>query len=165
MHGFAMPNPACPPQIRIGTSPRRRILPVHWEPIRSRAAGENCDGRRAGSELCACRADITMAMVDSFLTNMCRACADFVYTVTRDFVRGCRTPILVLPDDVPAHPYAVAWETVRLASNAQVSLCPWKDTPDKIPSAARQICTFLRAHRPVAGALAMAAAASSAGSD
>ena len=27
--------------------------------------------------------------------------ADFVYTVTRDFVRNCQTPILVLPDDVP----------------------------------------------------------------
>ena len=35
---------------------------------------------------------------------------DFVFTVTRDFVRSCQTPILVLPDDVPAHPYAVAME-------------------------------------------------------
>src|SRR6266851_7499381 len=26
--------------------------------------------------------------------------ADFVYTVTREFVRACQTPILVLPDDV-----------------------------------------------------------------
>jgi hypothetical protein len=26
---------------------------------------------------------------------------DFVYTVTRDFVRNCQTPILVLPDDMP----------------------------------------------------------------
>src|SRR6516165_4771195 len=41
--------------------------------------------------------------------------ADFVYTVTRDFVRNCQTPILVLPDDVPGHPYAVAMETVHLA--------------------------------------------------
>src|ERR1700687_4458584 len=40
-----------------------------------------------GPELCARRPDITMAMVDSFLTNMYRARADFVYTVTRDFVR------------------------------------------------------------------------------
>ena len=75
--------------------------------------------------------------------------ADFVYTVTRDFVRNCQTPILVLPDDVPAHPYAVAMETVHLAPNAQVSLYPWKDTPDKIPLAVRHIRTFLRAHQPV----------------
>src|SRR5262249_49487453 len=62
-----------------------------------------------GPELCARRPDITMAMVETFLTNMYRgARADFVYTVTRAFVRTCQTPILVLPDDVPGHPYAVA---------------------------------------------------------
>jgi hypothetical protein len=102
-----------------------------------------------GPELCARRPDITMAMVETFLTNMYRARADFVYTVTREFVRNCHTPILVLPDDVPAHPYAVAMETVHLAPNAQVSLYPWKDTPDKIPLAVRHIRTFLRAHQPV----------------
>jgi hypothetical protein len=106
------------------------------------------------------RPDITMAMVDTFLTNMYTgARADFVYTVTRDFVRNCQTPILVLPDDVPGHPYVVAMETVHLAPNAQVSLYPWKDTPDKIPLAVRHIRTFLRAHRPAAAMLAMAAAA------
>ena len=112
-----------------------------------------------GPELCARRPDITMEMVDAFLTNMYRARADFVYTVTRDFVRDCQTPILVLPDDVPGHPYVVAMETVHLAPNAQVSLYPWKDTPDKIPLAVRHIRTFLRAHRPVAAAQSMAAAA------
>ena len=110
-----------------------------------------------GPELCARRPDITMAMVEAFLTNMYRARADFVYTVTRDFVRACQTPILVLPDDVPGHPYAVAMETVHLAPNAQVSLYPWKDTPDKIPLAVRHIRTFLRANRPATAALAAAA--------
>jgi hypothetical protein len=103
-----------------------------------------------GPELWARRPDITMAMVETFLTNMYGgARADFVYTVTREFVRQCQTPILVLPDDVPAHPYAVAMETVHLAPNAQVSLYPWKDTQDKIPLAVRHIRTFLRAHQPV----------------
>ena len=105
-----------------------------------------------GPELRERRPDITMAMVDAFLTKMYRANGDFVYTVSRDFVRNCQTPILVLPDDVPAHPYAVAMECVHLAPNAQVSLYPWKDTPDKIPLAVRHIRTFLRAHRPVIAA-------------
>ena len=35
---------------------------------------------------------------------------DFVYTVSRDFVRSCQTPMLVMPDDSPGHPYAVAME-------------------------------------------------------
>ena len=57
-----------------------------------------------GPALCARRPDITMAMVDAFLNAMYRTNADFVFTVTRDFVRACQTPILVLPDDVPAAP-------------------------------------------------------------
>jgi pimeloyl-ACP methyl ester carboxylesterase len=103
-----------------------------------------------GPALCDRRPDITMAMVDAFLNKMYRENADFVFTVTRDFVRDCRTPILVLPDDVPAHPYAVAMESALLAPNAQVSLYPWKDTKEKIPLALRHIRTFLRAHQPVA---------------
>jgi pimeloyl-ACP methyl ester carboxylesterase len=113
-----------------------------------------------GPGVCERRPDITMDRVDAFLNKMYRSNADFVFTVTRDFVRNCQTPILVLPDDVPAHPYAVAMESVHLAPNAQVSLYPWKDTPDKIPLAVRHIRTFLRAHRPVAAAhQPMAAAA------
>ena len=54
----------------------------------------------------------------------------------------------------------VAMETVHLAPNAQVSLYPWKDTPDKIPLAVRHVRAFLRAHRPAAAAhQPMAAAA------
>jgi hypothetical protein len=93
-----------------------------------------------------------MAMVDAFLNKMYRTNADFVFTVTRDFVRNCRTPILVLPDDVPAHPHAVAMESVHLAPNAQVSLYPWKASPEQIPLAVRHISTFLRAHRPALAA-------------
>ena len=78
--------------------------------------------------------------------------ADFVFTVTRDFVRACQTPILVLPDDVPAHPYAVAMEVARLAPNAEVSLYPWKESKDQISEALRHVRTFLRAHAPVAAA-------------
>jgi hypothetical protein len=74
------------------------------------------------------------------------------FTVTRDFVRDCRTPILVLPDDVPAHPYAVAMETVNLAPKAEVSIYPWKDPKDLIPQAVRQVRNFLRAHHPVTAA-------------
>ena len=105
-----------------------------------------------GPALCARRPDITMAMVDAFLNKMYRANADFVFTVTRDFVRTCQTPILVLPDDVPAHPYAVAMETVHLAPNAQVSLYPWKATKEQIPLAVRHVRSFLRAQQPVATA-------------
>jgi pimeloyl-ACP methyl ester carboxylesterase len=105
-----------------------------------------------GPPLCERRPDITMEMVDKFLNKMYRANADFVFTVTRDFVCNCRTPILVLPDDVPAHPYAVAMETVKLAPNAEASIYPWKETKEQLQEALRHIRTFLHAHQPVTAA-------------
>lgn len=100
-----------------------------------------------GPALCARRPDVSMATVDAFLTKMYRDDPDFVFTVTRDFVRNCQTPILVLPDDVPAHPYAVAMESALLAPNSQVSLYPWKEKPEQIPLAVRHVRMFLDAHR------------------
>lgn len=105
-----------------------------------------------GPPLSARRPDITMEMVDAFLTKMYRVNADFVFTVTRDFVRSCQTPILVLPDDVPAHPYAVAMESVHLAPKSEVSIYPWKDPKDLIPQAVQHVREFLRKHRPVTAA-------------
>ena len=94
------------------------------------------------------RPDITMEMVDKFLTKMYRTNPDFVFTVSRDFVRTCQTPVLILPDDIPAHPYAVAMEAAMLAPKAEVSIFPWKEPKERIPLAVRQIHSFLRAHRP-----------------
>jgi pimeloyl-ACP methyl ester carboxylesterase len=101
-----------------------------------------------GPELVKRRPDITMEMVDRFLTRMYRTNPDFVFTVTRDFVRRCQTPVLILPDDIPGHPYAVAMEAAMLAPKSEVSLYPWKEPKERIPLAVRHIRSFLRAHRP-----------------
>ncbi|HEY1307757.1 MAG TPA: alpha/beta hydrolase [Vicinamibacterales bacterium] len=100
-----------------------------------------------GPDLIKRRPDVTMETVDKFLTKMYRTNADFVFTVTRDFVRKCQTPVLILPDDIPAHPYAVAMEAAMLAPKAEVSMFPWKEPKERIPLAVRQIRSFLRAHR------------------
>ncbi len=101
-----------------------------------------------GPPLCARRPDVSMETIDAFLNKMYRNPADFVFTVDRDFVRNCQTPVLVLPDDVPAHPYAVAMESAMLSPNAEVSLYPWKEPKERIPLAVRHVRSFLRAHRP-----------------
>ncbi|HEY1545413.1 MAG TPA: alpha/beta hydrolase [Xanthobacteraceae bacterium] len=103
-----------------------------------------------GPELVKRRPEITTEQVDKFLTKMYRTDADFVFTVTRDFVRNCRTPVLILPDDIPPHPYAIAMEAAMLAPNAEVSMFPWKEPKERIPLAVRQIRSFMRAHRPMA---------------
>jgi pimeloyl-ACP methyl ester carboxylesterase len=91
--------------------------------------------------------EVTMATVDKFVSKMYRDNPDFVLTVTRDFVRSCQTPVLIMPDDVPAHPYAVAMEAALLAPKAEVTLYPWKEPKERIPLAVRQVRSFLRAHR------------------
>src|SRR5438105_4271939 len=101
-----------------------------------------------GPELVKRRPDITMEMVDKFLTRMYRTNPDFVFTVTRDFVRDCKRPVLILPDDIPAHPYAVAMEAAMLAPKSEVSMFLWQAPKDRIALAVRQIRSFLRAHRP-----------------
>src|SRR5260221_1176374 len=102
-----------------------------------------------GPELVKRRPEISMEQVDQFLTRMYRTNPDFVFTVRRDFVRQCQTPVLVLPDDVPAHPYDVAMETAMLAPNAEVSMFPWKYATGRLPLDVRQIRSFPRAHGPV----------------
>ena len=98
-------------------------------------------------ELMKRRPDITPDMVEKYLTNMWRK-SDFVFTVSREFVRQCQTPVLIMPDDIPAHPYSVAMESAMLAPKAEVSLFPWKEPKERIPLAVRQVRSFLRAHRP-----------------
>jgi pimeloyl-ACP methyl ester carboxylesterase len=100
-----------------------------------------------GPELVKRRPDITMDTVDKFLTRMYRTNPDFVFTVTRDFVRSCQTPLLIMPDDIPAHPCAVAMEAAMLAPKAEVTMFPWKEPKERVPLAVRQVHSFLRAHR------------------
>lgn len=94
------------------------------------------------------RPEITTEMISEFLDNMYAQPADFVFTVDRDFVRNCQTPVLVLPDDIPPHPYATAMESALLAPNAQVSLYPWKENDRKIALAMRHIRGFMAINAP-----------------
>ena len=105
-----------------------------------------------GPTLCARRPDVTMEIVDAYLHALYRSPGDFVYSVTRDFVRSCQTPMLIMPDDTPAHPYAVCMEVAELAPKAEVTLYPWKEPKDLIPQAVQHVRDFLRAHQPVTAA-------------
>ena len=105
---------------------------------------------RWGPPLCEKRPEITMDMVHDFLASMYTNRADFVFTVSRDFVRALQTPLLIAPDDVPAHPYACAMEVASLAPNSEVTIYPWKDTQERIDEVVDHARRFLKAHQPVA---------------
>ena len=101
-----------------------------------------------GPELCARRTDVTTATVDEYLHNLYRIDPDFVYSVSRDFVRSCQTPMLVMPDDTPSHSYEAAMDLVALAPNAEVTVYPWKEQKDVLAKTINQGRDFLLAHQP-----------------
>ena len=123
--------------------------PVGWRPEKRDPAYPGVFWKGWPAQISAKRPEIAKQTAEQFVTRMFETSPDFVFTVSRDFVRSCQNPILVLPDEVPAHPYAVAMECAMLAPRAEVSVFPWKEPKERIPLAVRQIHSFLRAHRPV----------------
>jgi pimeloyl-ACP methyl ester carboxylesterase len=137
----------------IERAPNRILAGVLCQPVGHRP--ENPDvmynsGRDVWApELLKNRPDLNMGTITQYLDNLYRRQPDFVYSVTRDFVKGCQTPLLVMPDDVPAHPYQTCLDVLELAPNAEVTIYPWKDTPELKAQAVEQARAFLKAHLPV----------------
>src|SRR5271169_2414222 len=84
--------------------------------------------------------------------NLYEVRPDFVYSVSREFVRNCPTPMLVLPDDTPAHAYQTAIDVASLAPNADISVYPWKDPPELKARTINRVRNFLKAHLPATAA-------------
>jgi pimeloyl-ACP methyl ester carboxylesterase len=151
VHGFCIGGPFIWNLLK--RAPDRVVAAVLAQPSGSRPEARDLfydnNMKGWGPELVKRRPEITMEQVDKFLTRMYRTDPDFVFTVSRDFVRSCQTPVLILPDDIPAHPYAVAMEAAMLAPKGEVSMFPWKEPKERIPLAIRQIHSFLRAHQPM----------------
>jgi pimeloyl-ACP methyl ester carboxylesterase len=101
------------------------------------------------SDFLARRPDVSMDTIEAYLHALYRVNPDFVYSVSRDFVRNCQIPMLVLPDDVPAHPYQTSMDVVDLAPNAEVSIYPWKETPETKAQVIEHVRGFLKKHEPV----------------
>lgn len=100
-----------------------------------------------GRELAERRSDVDFADVERMSVNQYRSPADFVYSVSRDFVRSCERPMLVLPGIDRAHPHAVGVEVAQLAANAEM-LDPWKEPKELIPATVATIRAFLQRHTP-----------------
>ena len=99
-------------------------------------------------ELLARRPELSMTTLTQYLHNLYRAQPDFVYSVPRDFARTCQTPMLVLPDDTPAHPYQASVAVASLCPSAEVTVFPWREPPDLKARTINRVRTFLRTHRP-----------------
>jgi pimeloyl-ACP methyl ester carboxylesterase len=71
---------------------------------------------------------------------------DFVFSVNREFVRQCKTPLLVMPGDDPPHPAAIGEEIIALVPNAE-TLRQWKG-PEHLQTAIAHVAAFLERHTP-----------------
>jgi hypothetical protein len=103
-------------------------------------------------ELLARRPDLTMATIEAYLHALYRVRPDFVYSVSREFARGCQTPMLVMPDDTPAHPLSASVDVAALAPRSQSTVFPWREPPELKARTIEQVRGFLRGHVPVRAA-------------
>jgi pimeloyl-ACP methyl ester carboxylesterase len=94
------------------------------------------------------RPDVPMETFEKYLHSLYRVRPDFVYSVSRDFAKSCQTPMLVLPDDVTAHPLQVSIDIASLAPNAEITVFPWKDPPELKARTINRARTFLKRHLP-----------------
>jgi pimeloyl-ACP methyl ester carboxylesterase len=93
------------------------------------------------------RPDVSMATIEQYLHNLYRVQPDFVYSVSRDFAKSCQTPMLVLPDDIVAHPLQVSIDIASLAPNAEITVFPWKEPPELKARTINRVRTFLKGHQ------------------
>jgi pimeloyl-ACP methyl ester carboxylesterase len=95
------------------------------------------------------RPDVSMATIEQYLHNLYRVQPDFVYSVSRDFAKSCQTPMLVLPDDIVAHPLQVSIDIASLAPNAEITVFPWKEPAELKARTINRARTFLKRHQTV----------------
>ena len=93
------------------------------------------------------RPDASMATIEQYLHNLYRVRPDFVYSVSRDFAKSCLTPMLVLPDDVVAHPLQVSLDIASLAPNAEITVFPWKEPAELKARTINRARTFLKRYQ------------------
>ena len=98
-------------------------------------------------ELLGRRPDVSMATIEQYLHNLYRVRPDFVYSVSRDFAKSCQTPMLVLPDDVVAHPLQVSIDVASLAPNAEITVFPWKEPADLKARTINRARSFLKRYQ------------------
>lgn len=94
------------------------------------------------------RPEVLMETIEKYLHNLYRVQPDFVYSVSRDFAKSCQTPLLVLPDDVTAHPLQTSIDIASLAPNAEITVFPWKDPPELKARTIERARAFLKRHVP-----------------
>jgi len=87
---------------------------------------------------------VTEGVIKKFGHNMFGG--DFVFSVSREFVRRCRTPLLLQPGTDKPHPAETSAEIARLAPHLQIQK-DWRG-PTHLAESIRTVTDFLTRHTP-----------------
>jgi pimeloyl-ACP methyl ester carboxylesterase len=92
----------------------------------------------------AARSDLNQVALQAFGRNMWGG--DFVFSVSRDFVRRCTVPCLVLPGSDTPHPAVIGAELAELLPHGEL-LQDWKG-PQHLAEQQHRVEEFLAKHSP-----------------
>jgi pimeloyl-ACP methyl ester carboxylesterase len=138
----------------IQRAPNRVVAAVFCQPVGHHPqfpdAIYNSGRDNWAPQLCAQRPEIKIETCERYLHNLYRVQPDFAYSVSRDFARSCQTPMLIMPDNTPTHPYQAAMDLVASAPKAEVTPYPWKEQKDVFDRTINQVRDFLKTHQRVA---------------
>jgi len=73
-----------------------------------------------------CKTNPTIDLADIIAMGERMFTPEFVHSVTREFVAGCETPMLLMPGNDTAHPGAISDEVLQLAPRIEY-LKQWKN--------------------------------------
>jgi pimeloyl-ACP methyl ester carboxylesterase len=90
--------------------------------------------------------EATREALDGFYKNMYTD--GFLYSVNREFLKTCTTPVMVLAGNDEAHPFPISEEMSRLLPNCEF-IREWK-TGDALQAARPRVREFLKKHTPAA---------------
>ena len=93
------------------------------------------------------RTDVSTDTIEKYMHDLYAVHPDLLYSVSRDFIRNCQTPMLVLPDDVPSHPLQTSIDVASLAPNAEITVFPWKEPPELKARTINRARTFVKRHK------------------
>jgi len=98
------------------------------------------------------RPDVSKDTIEQYLHNLYASQPDFLYSVSRDFIRNCPAPMLVLPDDISSHPLQTSIDVASLAPNAEITVFPWKEPTELKQRTIERVRRFLQANVPMRAA-------------
>jgi hypothetical protein len=87
---------------------------------------------------------VTQETIESFGHNMFGG--DFVFSVTRDFVKSCQTPLFLQPGTDKPHPAKTSEEIATLATNIEVQK-DWRG-PIYLQESIKRVRAFLEKNTP-----------------